>query len=312
MKLFEGLESLAEPFTESTVAIGTFDGIHVGHQAIIRTAVANAAEFNRPSLVFTFDRHPAELLAPERAPEYLTTPEQRNRLVADLGVDGLVVAAFDRALSEQSPDQFVERILMARLGAKAVVVGDNFTFGKNRAGDIAFLRAAQSKFGFVLRDLEPVSVGGSLASSTRVRELLRAGNIREAEEVLGHGYWLAGTVVEGQKLGRKLGYPTANLALGCRQVVPLDGIYAVRARLDGGRLMDGACSIGDRPTIEGAGRSIETYLFDFDEEIYGQSMEIRFVMRLRDEARFDSLDALKIQMSRDVAQARQILSDRRD
>jgi riboflavin kinase/FMN adenylyltransferase len=312
MKLFEGLETLTEPLTSSTVAIGTFDGIHVGHQAIIRAATRDAGENGRTSLVFTFDRHPADLLAPGRAPDYLTTPQQRNLYVAELGVDGLVVAAFDWALAELSPDAFVERILISQLGAKAVVVGENFSFGKNRSGNVTYLTEAQERFGFELRTLDPIIVAGLPASSTRVRELLRAGAIQEAEHVLGHAYRLAGTVVEGQKLGRKLGYPTANLALNCRQVVPQDGIYAVRARLDDGCVVDGACSIGVRPTIPGAGHSIETFLLDFDGDLYGRSMEIRFVRRLRDELKFDSLDALKTQMAGDVELARRILATQDD
>jgi riboflavin kinase/FMN adenylyltransferase len=308
MKLFEGLETLTEPFSSSTVAIGTFDGIHVGHQAIINAAVREGAENGRTSLVFTFDRHPADLLAPGRAPDYLTTPQQRNQYVAELGVDGLVVAAFDRTLAELAPDAFVEQILISQLAAKEIVVGENFAFGKNRSGDVAYLTDAQARFGFKLFVHDPVVVAGLPASSTRVRELLRDGSIQEAELVLGHAYWLAGMVVQGQKLGRQLGYPTANLALSYRQVVPRDGIYAVRVRLDDGRQVDGACSIGDRPTIAAAGHSIETYLLDFNDDLYGRSMEIRCIRRLRNEVKFDSLDALKAQMARDVKQAKRILA----
>lgn len=310
MKLFDGLDMLAEPLRASTVAIGTFDGIHVGHQAIICAAVQDAAAHHRQSLVFTFDRHPADLLAPDRAPDYLTTPLQRNRYVADLGVDGLVVAKFDRALANLSPDAFVDQILRTALGAKTIVVGDNFAFGRNRSGDVAFLEASQRKYGFMLTALQPVIVAGGPASSTRVRDLLRAGNIAEAQLVLGHPYWLAGTVIEGQKLGRQLGYPTANLSLQWRQVVPHDGIYAVSVRLEEGREVGGACSIGDRPTVEGAGRSIETYLLDFDEDLYGRSLEIRFVQRLRAEEKFETLEALRAQMARDVDQARVILASK--
>jgi riboflavin kinase / FMN adenylyltransferase len=308
MKLFDGLETVVPPFTASTVAIGTFDGIHVGHQAIIRTAVSDAAAHERPSLVFTFDRHPAELLAPDRAPAYLTTPQQRNRMVADLGVSGLIVAAFDHELANLTPGEFVDGILRARIGARTIVVGSNFVFGKNRAGDVAYLDAAQKEYGYKLVALDPVIVDGSPASSTRVRELLRGGEIAEAERVLGHPYRLAGTVVEGRKLGRKLGYPTANLALTCRQVVPQDGIYAVMALLDDGRTVHGACSIGERPTIADAGRSIETYLLDFREDIYGRTVEIQFVERLRGEQKFDSLEALTRQIAIDVEQVRSLLA----
>jgi riboflavin kinase/FMN adenylyltransferase len=305
MNVFEGLETIPAPFPAASVAIGAFDGIHVGHQAIIRAAVEDAGSHGRLALVFTFDRHPEELLRPDRAPDYITTPAQRQRLIADLGADGLVVARFDESLARLSPEEFVRTVLKGCLGAQAVVVGENFRFGKGRAGDVAYLESAQAEFGFTLRALPPVLVDGEPASSTRVRECLRAGNFAEAEAVLGHPYWLAGTVITGQKLGRTLGYPTANLALTVRQVVPADGIYAVRARLDDGRPFGGACSIGNRPTIAGAGRSIETYLLDFNEDIYGRGLELRFVRWLRGEERFDSLEALTAQMARDVEEARE-------
>lgn len=309
MKVYEGLETLPAPFTRSSVAIGVFDGIHVGHQAIIRTAVEDARARNCPAFVFTFDRHPEELLAPDRAPDYLTTPMQRNHLIADLGVDALIVAQFDHALAQLTPDRFVQTILKARLGAETVIVGRNFCFGKGRAGDVAYLERVQPDFDFTLYALDAVLVDGLPASSTRIRERLRAGDITEAEAVLGHPYWLAGTVVQGQRLGRQLGYPTANLALTARQTVPADGIYAVQARLDDGRLIGGVCSIGNRPTIEGAGRAIETFLFDFSEDLYGRGMELRFLRFLRAEAKFDSLEALVEQMARDEAAARQCLAE---
>jgi riboflavin kinase/FMN adenylyltransferase len=308
MNLFEGLESVPNPFPSATVAIGTFDGVHIGHQAIIRAAVEDARAHTRPALVFTFDRHPKEIVAPDQVPPYLTTPEQRRRLIADLGADALIVARFDKALSQLFPDEFVETILQAKLGAKAVVVGQNFGFGRERAGNVAYLEQAQARFDFTLRAIEPVLMDGTPVSSTRIRDCLQSGDIRSAERLLGHPYLLAGTVVAGQRLGRQLGYPTANLALTYRQAVPADGIYAVYLHLSDGRIQPGACSIGSRPTVEGAGRAIETYLLDFDEDLYGQGVEIRFVERLREERKFESLEALVAQMARDVAQARRILT----
>ncbi|HZT42507.1 MAG TPA: bifunctional riboflavin kinase/FAD synthetase [Chthonomonadaceae bacterium] len=308
MKLYEGLESIETSFPRSTVAVGTFDGVHVGHQAIIRRAIQDARVYGRPALVFTFDRHPVELLAPERAPELITTPAQRNRLIADLGVDGLIVAHFDKAFSEQSPETFVRDVLKGKLGAESIVVGTTFGFGKGRAGNAFYLQSVQDDFNFTVHALEPVMVDGAPASSTRARTLLHAGNVAEAGRVLGHPFWLAGRVVEGQKLGHTLGYPTANLERTDRQVVPADGIYAVWAKLDDGRQLGGACSIGDRPTIANAGRAIETYLFDFNEDIYGREMELRFIGRLRKEQKFDSLTALKEQMARDIEQARALLA----
>ena len=307
MKVFEGLESVTAPFPCSTVAIGTFDGVHIGHQAIIKTAVADAHDHGRPSVVFTFDRHPAELLAPERVPGYLTTPEQRDRFIAELGADALVIARFDSALSSLSPDLFVRDILKTLLGAQTIVVGTNFQFGQARAGNVEYLRSAEPRFGFRLHAIEPIQFAGRPASSTRIREALRRADIQEAEAILGHDYMLVGPVVTGQRLGRTLGYPTANLENRYKQVVPGDGIYAVFVILPDGRRVGGACSIGNRPTIEGAGRSIETYLLDFEDDLYGQQIEIRFVKRLREEEKFASLEALKDQMAWDVREARQIL-----
>ncbi len=308
MILYEGLEKIPAPFAATTVAIGTFDGVHVGHQAIIRTAVEDARTHGRPALVFTFDRHPAELLRPTEAPPYITTPRQRNRLIEQLGVDILVIAHFDTALANLGHEEFVERILVGLCGAKAVVEGRDFCFGKGRAGNLAYLLSVQAHYGFEVHAVDPVFVNGLPASSTRVRKCLRLGDIAEAEAVLGHPFWLEGRVVPGQRLGRKLGYPTANLVPTYRQVVPADGIYAVWVLVpQGGDLLPGVCSIGERPTVEGAGRAIEVYLFDFEGDLYDQILEVRFVRQLRNEERFDSLDALQAQMARDVAEAREVL-----
>lgn len=306
MNVYPSLEALKQPFERSTVAIGTFDGVHLGHQAIIQTAVADARKKNRRAVVFTFDRHPAELLAPERAPGYLTTPAQRIPLIATQGTDELVIARFDESLAALTAEEFVLSILKAKLGAESIVIGDDFHFGKNRSGNADYLRSVQAAFDFRLHVHAPVLLDGVPVHSSRIRELIRAGSIAAAEDLLGHPFLLAGSVVQGQQLGRTLGYPTANLALTVNQVVPTDGIYAVQAILDDGRTFGGACSMGSRPTIEGAGRSIETYLFDFNEDIYGRGMEIRFLQYLRAELKFESLDALVVQMAQDVEQARQI------
>ncbi|MCX6380352.1 MAG: bifunctional riboflavin kinase/FAD synthetase [Armatimonadetes bacterium] len=307
MNVIYGLSAITQAFPASTVAIGTFDGVHIGHQAIVRTAIEDAQRHQRPALIFTFDRHPAELIAPERVPGYLTTPSQRIRLLSELNPSSVIIAHFDMALSQLSPDDFVQGILKEKLNAQAIVVGKNFLFGQGRSGDVAYLERERERFGYRLYDLDAVEADGEPASSTRIRELLRQGEIAQAERILGHPYYLAGEVVKGQQLGRTLGFPTANLSLEVRQVVPLDGIYAVQVTLGDGRVLNGACSIGNRPTIEDAGHSIETYLLDFDEDIYGRKMEIRFVKRLREERKYDSLDALVGQIERDVSQAREIL-----
>jgi riboflavin kinase/FMN adenylyltransferase len=308
MDLYEGLDTIDRPFRETTVAIGTFDGVHRGHQSIISSAVSHARRNGQTALVFTFDRHPAELLAPDRAPAYITTPAQRNALIAGLGVDALVIAHFDSALSKMSPDSFVHDILKRLLGATAIVVGNNFRFGHDRSGDVQYLAEVQSVMGFELQALEPVMMDGVPISSTRVREAILAADMASAEEMLGHSYYFEGRVVHGRKLGRTLGYPTANLEPVYRQVAPPDGIYAVEVTLPGGKRFGGACSIGNRPTVDGAGHSIEVYLLDFDGDIYDAVVDMRFVRRLRDELKFDSLDALKRQIETDVVETRAALA----
>ncbi len=309
MKIYEGLESITPPLPRSTVAIGTFDGVHLGHQAIIRTAVEDALSTRRPSVVFTFDRHPLERLAPHRVPTLITPRKQCVRLIEQCGADAMVIARFDETLSELTPEQFLVQVLRQKLGAECIVVGENFTFGKNRGGNIRYLQENETRFGYTLFSLAPVEFGGAPVSSTRIREALKKGEVELAEALLGHPYWLEGTVVQGQQLGRTLGYPTANLQLSASQTVPADGIYAVIARLQDGREIGGACSIGERPTIEGAGRSLETFLFDFDENLYGRRFALRFLRFLRPELKFDSLDALVVQMEADCREARRLVSE---
>lgn len=309
MKLYKGLQTISQPLTRSTVAIGSFDGVHLGHQALIQEAVEDAGRNARDVVVFTFDRHPAELLRPEYAPEQITTSEQRNALIDELGVDIMVIATFDTELANTDRDTFLSKILKGMLGAEAIVEGKDFCFGKNRGGDVNYLLSMESRYNFELHALNPVIVEGAPASSSRIRELLRAAQFQEAEKVLGHGYYLYGLVVHGQHLGRKLGFPTINLVLCERQVIPKDGIYAVLVTLQDGRVVQGACSIGNRPTVESAGRSLETYLLDFNEDLYGQKVSVRFICFLRSEIKFDSLEELVVQMTSDVLNVREVLKN---
>ncbi len=309
MKVIHGLEALTAPLQHSTVAIGSFDGVHLGHQALIRQAVEDARRHSRTSVVFTFDRHPAELLRPDAAPPRLAAAFQRERFIGEWNPDYLVVARFEPALASLGRDEFLWQILKGMLGAEAIVEGIDFGFGKNREGNVAYLQQMQQAAGFVLYALSPVLVNGMPASSTHVRDLLHAGQVEEAADVLGRPYWLAGTVEKGMQLGRTLGYPTANLHPAEKQMAPADGIYAVMALLEDGIMLPGACSIGSRPTVEGAGRSIETYLLNYEGDLYGRRLEIGFVKRLRDELKFDDLQSLQKQMAADVEQTRQVMKD---
>lgn len=306
MRVWRGLESIRQPFAASTVAIGMFDGLHVGHRALIEAACQDARACGRPLAVFTFDRHPAELLAPDRVPGYLTTPAQRLALFEAWGVDDLVIARFDERLRQLSPEAFLRFVVVGVLGARAVFVGFDFRFGRDQAGDASTLREAADRLGFAVHVLDPVLVDGEKASSSRIRQLLRAGELRAALRVLGHPYLLEGIVVEGLRLGRKLGFPTANLQLERAQVVPADGIYAVWAEVEGTR-WKGACSIGVRPTLGGTDRAIEAHLIGCNQDLYGQRITLDFVERIRDQRKFQSLEALAEQIGRDLEQAERVL-----
>lgn len=306
MKVWQGLEAYPTDIPESTIAIGRFDGVHVGHQALISAAVEDARAHGRPSVVFTFDRHPAELFAPHRAPEYLTPLDQKIALIEGLGADHILIACFDDRFRDLSPEAFLHFVVSGMLQARAVFVGEDFRFGFEHAGDVNTLREAEQRFSYKTRIVPPVMVHGEKAASSRIRQLLYDGDIRQATELLGHGFVLEGTVERGAQLGRKLGYPTANLRVTHRQVVPKDGIYAVWVEAGKERLA-GACSIGVRPTVGGTDRTVETYLLEYEGDLYDRTIRLEFVERLRDELKFESLDALVEQIGRDVAEVSQLL-----
>lgn len=292
------------PHGPSVVAPGNYDGVHAGHRALIQAARELAGD-GVGVTVMTFNPHPAVLLAPERAPALLTTIERRIELLRGAGADRVEVATFDEAFAAQSPDEFVED-LVGRLGARGVVVGPDFRFGKGRAGDIEVLRSAGASMGFAVRVVDPVLRGGEVVSSTRIRRCLREGRVEDATELLGRVHDSSGVVVEGDRRGRTIGFPTANLA--CDPVLlPADGVYAVVGRAPGGELLTGVANLGVRPTFA-AGRSVEVHLFDFDGDLYGRTLRVGFVGRLRGEQKFDGLDALKAQIASDAERARRLLA----
>ena len=291
------------------VALGNFDGFHVGHQAVVGRALALAREKGVPALVATFDPHPARLFRPDAPPFLLTTIDQRLGLLAAFGMDGAIVLPFDHAMASVSPEGFVADWLYDRIGASAVVTGHDFTFGKDRGGDVAALAGFGRTYGLGAEAIEPVEAGGAVASSTRIRDHLRAGEMVAAERLLTRPYTIAATVQHGDKLGRVIGYPTANLALG-DYLRPAYGVYAVRGRLADGRVLHGAANLGVRPQFDPPKELLEPYFFDFAEDLYGQPIAVELVEFLRPEAKFDSLDALTAQIGADCAQARQILAAR--
>ena len=291
------------------VALGNFDGFHVGHQAVVGRALALAREKGVPALVATFDPHPARFFRPDAPPFLLTSIAQRFDLFEAIGMDGALAFPFDRAMAALGPERFMAEWLVDRLGATALVTGDDFTFGKDRAGNTAMLAHLARDRGMRAETIPAVEADGAIASSTRIREHLRAGEMAAAERLLTRPYTIAATVQHGDKLGRVIGYPTANLALG-DYLRPAYGVYAVRGRLADGRVLHGAANLGVRPQFDPPKELLEPYFFDFAEDLYGQSTEVELVEFLRPEAKFDGLDALTAQIGADCDQARQILAAR--
>ncbi len=282
------------------LAVGEFDGVHLGHREVIRGA----------DTVLTFDPHPRAVVAPDAAPKLLTSLAVKADLVGRLGVEELVVIPFDGAFAAQSPQNFVDDVLIAQLDARSVSVGRNFRFGHRAAGDVDLLRRQTA---FETRVAEMLEVDGEEVSSTRIRALVEAGDVAAAARLLGHPFELRGIVQHGDKRGRTLGYPTANLVPADQHVCPGHGVYACRAGIregDGWRWLAAATSVGVRPTfVTGRGVLVEAFLLDFAGDLYGQELRLEFLARLRGEERFDSAEALIVQMERDVEQARRRATD---
>jgi len=290
----------------AVIALGNFDGFHAGHQVVAGAAIEWARREGRPAIIATFDPHPVRLFVPDAPPFRLTTLDQRERLFAAAGADAMLVFHFTRALASRSAEGFVH-MLVEQLGAHAVVTGQDFTFGRGRAGTIDLLGELGRPLGLDTLAVAPVTdSSGAVISSTRIRDALVAGDCATATRLLTRPFTIAGTVIHGDKRGREIGFPTANMEMG-PYLRPAYGIYAVRARMPDGRLIDGAANIGIRPTFDPPKELLETYLFDFSGDLYGQTIEIELIERLRGEAKFDTLAALVAQMDADVVRARTIL-----
>lgn len=303
MERLDGSSAVPERLRGGIVALGNFDGFHKGHQAVVARAVTRARAEDRPVLVATFDPHPARHFQPDLPPFRLTTLDQRERLFAEAGADAMLVFHFDDALAEVVAPDFVTDHLASRIGAAGVVTGEDFTFGKGRGGDVEQLKFLGRANQMSVDAVAPVAEDGEPVSSSRIRDALQAGDCETATRLLTRPFAIEGAVEHGDKRGRALGYPTANIPLGS-YLRPRFGIYAVRGRLPGGGLRDGVASLGVRPMFDPPRELLEPSFFDFEGELYGQTIEVDLVSFLRDEARFDSLDALKEQMARDSAEAR--------
>jgi riboflavin kinase / FMN adenylyltransferase len=302
----------ARPAEGTAVAIGVFDGVHLGHQHVLAEARRLAAERRALSAVVTFDRHPAAVVRPESAPKLLTDLDQRVELLAALGMDLTYVVSFDEPRSKESAEDFIETVLVECLAAKAVVVGADFHFGHQRRGDVGLLREAGRTAGFEVDGIELLASkeeGVTAISSTAIRAALAAGDLSSANRMLGRPHEVRGTVVEGDRRGRELGYPTANVAVPADICLPADGIYAGWHLRPDGTAHPTAINLGRRPTFydDAAASLLETHLLDFEGDLYGEPARVRFVARLRDELRFDSVDDLVRQMAADVDETRAVL-----
>ena len=299
MQVFRGLPPAAD--VPIALTIGNFDGVHCGHQAMLSRLVEAAEDLALPSAVLTFDPPPREFFAKSAAPRRLSSLRDKIEQFAAHGVARTYVARFDGRLASLEPESFIDAVLVRRLGARWLLVGEDFRFGKGRAGDLATLRRAATTFS--VEAMRTVAIDGLRASSTAVRGVLAEGNLARARALLGRPFAISGRVAHGAKLGRSLGFPTANIPL--KRTPPIAGVFAVRVHGLGGTPQTGVASVGVRPTVSASGAPmLEVFIFDFDEMIYGRRVAVEFVHKLRDEARYPDLDALARQIEADAAQAR--------
>ena len=289
------------------IALGNFDGFHLGHQAVAGEAIAWARAEGRPAIIATFDPHPVRFFKPEAAPFRLTTLDQRQELFAAAGADAMLVFAFDAELASTTAEDFMAKLLVERLGAAGVVTGEDFTFGKARGGNIELLKTRGAELGLSSRAVGAVMLDGEVVSSSRIREALKAGDCETATRLLTRPFAIRGVVQHGDKVGRTIGFPTANLPLG-NYLRPHYGIYAVSSRLADGTRLHGAANLGIRPSFDPPKELLEPHFFDWSGDLYGQEIEVAFHHFLRPEAKFDSLDALTRQMLVDCDQARKLLA----
>lgn len=307
MEVIYGSQNIPESLKGAFVTIGNFDGVHLGHRFIFRKLVEEAHREGRPAVAISFDPHPKMVLHPERRPFYLiTTLTEKIDLLADQGLDAFILIPFSLEYARTSAEAFVRETLWGKLRIGRLLIGHDYTFGRNREGNEAFLIEAGRRLGFAVEVINAHCIGQTVISSTKIREALLAGEVRFAATLLGRPYNLGGPIVPGHHRGVQLGYPTANIAPD-KELVPARGVYAVQLLLKGNR-HDGVLNIGFNPTFADQKQSIEVFILEFQQDIYGEFLEILFIDRIRDEVRFESPEELIAQIGRDVDQARQILA----
>ncbi|MBA4422640.1 MAG: riboflavin biosynthesis protein RibF [Syntrophus sp. (in: bacteria)] len=306
MDVIRGSENIPADLRGAVVTIGNFDGVHLGHQSVFRRLVAEAHEEERPAVVISFEPHPKMVLHPERRPFYLiTSPEEKIRHISNLGIDAFILIPFSQDYARTTAEEFIHDVLWERLRIRKIIIGHDYTFGRGKEGNEAFLTASGSRLGFEVEVLSAFKIGDTTISSTRIRRAILAGEVRYAASLLGRPYNLAGEVIFGRHRGVSLGFPTANIRPN-KELVPPSGVYAVEVILEGNR-HKGVLNIGFNPTFADQKLSIEAHIFDFNENIYGKILDVLFVERLRGEIRFAGPGELIAQIGRDIARVREIL-----
>jgi riboflavin kinase/FMN adenylyltransferase len=303
VKTVHNLSELSGTRRRVCLAIGFFDGVHLGHQQIIRQTITDARQHEALALSVTFDCHPSSVVAPERAPALIYPLAQKLQVIESLGVDATLLVHFDKEFSQQSGECFIRSLARDAGQIRSICVGANFVFGHKRTGNVELLRKLGAELGFVVHGLAAVALDGKAVSSTRIRQAIAAGNLDAAGQMLGRGYSLVGKVVPGDQLGRKLGFPTANVDI-VGLVVPPSGVYAAQAK-SGGVFHRAVVNIGSRPTLQNSQPQlrVEAHLLDFEDDLYGQDLELVFIEKLREEKKFPSIADLRDQIARDISDA---------
>ena len=309
MKLIRGLYNLTRPLAASAVTIGNFDGVHRGHQQVISQLQRVARAASLPTVVIIFEPQPIEYFAPDKAPKRLARFREKIAYLKAQQIDYLLCLRFNQELASQSAEEFVQRILVDGLNTKHLVIGDDFHFGKNRQGNFQFLQQHSERFGFIVDETETLVIDDERVSSTRVRQCIQQDDFDKAAELLGRPYSLSGRIAHGKKLGRELGYPTINIKMGDKTLI-VKGIFAVIVKGIDNRVLQGVASIGTRPTVNGVDTILEVYILDFDQDVYGYSVVVEFLHKIRNEEKFDSLAELTTWIAQDTDKAKAFFKTR--
>jgi riboflavin kinase/FMN adenylyltransferase len=307
MELVRGLHNLRPEHRGCAATIGSFDGIHLGHQAVLAELVAQGSKRRLPATLITFEPQPREYFMPEEAPPRLTRFREKLEELQRCGIDRVICLRFNAYLASLTADEFIRRIMLDGLAVKYLVVGDDFRFGKGRTGDYALLQQAGKAHGFPVVTMPTFNVDHHRVSSTRIRVALNEGDLNSAEALLGRPYWMSGRIAHGDKRGRTIGFPTANIFMH-RNAVPVEGVFAVEMCGIDDRPLPGVANVGTRPTVDGSRAQLEVHLFDFDRDIYGRHVRVSFLKKLRPERKFESFELLKRQIELDAEQARAFFS----